>query len=50
MSNTAFRGFGSPEGALVIEDAVERLARLLGNTQPQSSHLLVAGGLVGEVR
>ena len=25
-SNTAFRGFGSPEGALIIEDVIERIA------------------------
>jgi len=26
MSNTAFRGFGSPEGALIIEDAIDKIA------------------------
>ena len=26
VSNTAFRGFGSPEGALIIEDAIENIA------------------------
>ena len=30
VSNTAFRGFGSPEGALVIEDGMEAVARALG--------------------
>ena len=26
VSNTAFRGFGSPEGALIIEDVIEKIA------------------------
>merc|ERR1740128_1609039 len=30
MSNTAFRGFGSPEGALIIEDAIDNIAYTLG--------------------
>ncbi len=30
VSNTAFRGFGGPQGMLVIEDAVDRVARALG--------------------
>lgn len=29
-SNTAFRGFGGPQGMAVIEDAIDRIARLLG--------------------
>lgn len=29
-SNTAFRGFGGPQGMLVIEDALARVARYLG--------------------
>jgi len=29
-SNTAFRGFGGPQGMLVIEDALARIARYLG--------------------
>jgi len=29
VSNTAFRGFGSPEGALIIEDAIEKIANQL---------------------
>lgn len=29
-SNTAFRGFGGPQGMLVIEDAIDRVARSLG--------------------
>ena len=30
VSNTAFRGFGAPEGALIIEDVIEKIARKLG--------------------
>jgi xanthine dehydrogenase/oxidase len=29
VSNTAFRGFGGPEGALIVEDAIERIAEFL---------------------
>ena len=29
-SHTAFRGFGGPQGMLVIEDAIDRVARTLG--------------------
>ncbi len=29
-SNTAFRGFGGPQGMLVIEEAIDRVARTLG--------------------
>src|SRR5881394_2260163 len=29
-SQTAFRGFGGPQGMLVIEDALDRVARTLG--------------------
>jgi xanthine dehydrogenase molybdopterin binding subunit/xanthine dehydrogenase small subunit len=29
VSNTAFRGFGGPQGMLVIEDAIDRIAREL---------------------
>ena len=29
-SNTAFRGFGGPQGMLVIEEIVDRIARRLG--------------------
>ncbi len=31
-SNTAFRGFGGPQGMLVIEEIVDRIARRLGKT------------------
>jgi len=30
VSNTAFRGFGGPQGMLIIEDIVDRVARSLG--------------------
>ena len=30
VSNTAMRGFGSPEGALIIEEGIESVARALG--------------------
>ena len=30
QSNTAFRGFGGPQGVLVVEDAIERGGRALG--------------------
>jgi xanthine dehydrogenase large subunit len=30
QSNTAFRGFGGPQGVVVMEDAIERIARHLG--------------------
>ncbi|UYN94563.1 MAG: xanthine dehydrogenase molybdopterin binding subunit [Enhydrobacter sp.] len=30
QSNTAFRGFGGPQGVVVMEDALDRIARFLG--------------------
>ncbi len=30
VSNTAFRGYGGPQGVLLMEEVVERIARLLG--------------------
>ena len=30
LSNTAFRGFGGPQGVIVVEDAMDRAAHLLG--------------------
>ena len=30
QSNTAFRGFGGPQGVVVMEDAIDRIARYLG--------------------
>ena len=31
QSNTAFRGFGGPQGVVVMEDAIDRIARHLGH-------------------
>jgi xanthine dehydrogenase large subunit len=35
VSNTAFRGFGGPQGVLPMEDAILRIARALGRTPEQ---------------
>jgi xanthine dehydrogenase large subunit len=35
VSNTAFRGFGGPQGVLPMEDAILRIARVLGRTPEQ---------------
>jgi xanthine dehydrogenase large subunit len=35
VSNTAFRGFGGPQGVLVMEDAIGRIAAFLGRTPEQ---------------
>jgi xanthine dehydrogenase large subunit len=32
VSNTAFRGYGGPQGVAVLEDAIEHIARVLGRT------------------
>jgi xanthine dehydrogenase large subunit len=32
VSNTAFRGYGGPQGVMVMEDVIERIARHLGRT------------------
>jgi xanthine dehydrogenase large subunit len=32
VSNTAFRGFGGPQGVVVMEDAIGRIAQALGRT------------------
>jgi xanthine dehydrogenase large subunit len=32
VSNTAFRGFGGPQGVLVMEDVIGRIAHVLGRT------------------
>lgn len=36
VSNTAFRGFGGPQGMLVIEEIIDRIARRLGKS-PESA-------------
>ena len=30
VSNTSYRGFGAPEGAVIIEDVIEKIAAKLG--------------------
>ncbi|MBS0224456.1 MAG: xanthine dehydrogenase molybdopterin binding subunit [Proteobacteria bacterium] len=35
QSNTAFRGFGGPQGVVVMEDAIDRIARHLGRDPDQ---------------
>ena len=35
QSNTAFRGFGGPQGVLVMEDAIDRIAHRLGRDANQ---------------
>ncbi len=35
-SQTAFRGFGGPQGMLVIEDILDRIARTLGSAAATS--------------
>lgn len=39
VSNTAFRGFGGPQGMLIVEDAVERAARSIGMSPEQMRFL-----------
>ena len=34
-SNTAFRGFGGPQGMIVIEEIIDRIARILGKDAKQ---------------
>jgi xanthine dehydrogenase molybdopterin binding subunit/xanthine dehydrogenase small subunit len=38
-SNTAFRGFGGPQGMLVIEEIIDRIARRLGKTPEEIREL-----------
>jgi xanthine dehydrogenase large subunit len=38
-SNTAFRGFGGPQGMAVIENAIDRIARFLHKDAAQIRHL-----------
>ncbi|TCZ58791.1 xanthine dehydrogenase molybdopterin binding subunit [Roseicella aquatilis] len=44
VSNTAFRGFGGPQGALLIEDVVHRVARAAGLPPEQVRERNFAGG------
>jgi xanthine dehydrogenase large subunit len=44
VSNTAFRGFGGPQGVLLMEDVTRRVARALGTTQEVVRERNFAGG------
>jgi xanthine dehydrogenase large subunit len=46
VSNTAFRGFGGPQGALLMEDVVHRVASAVGRTpeEVRARNFLGAGG------
>ncbi|MFC7736746.1 xanthine dehydrogenase molybdopterin binding subunit [Roseomonas sp. GCM10028921] len=44
VSNTAFRGFGGPQGVLLMEDVTHRVARALGLTQEAVRERNLAGG------
>ncbi|MDP9095097.1 MAG: molybdopterin-dependent oxidoreductase, partial [Pseudomonadota bacterium] len=44
VSNTAFRGFGGPQGVLLMEDVVHRIARVLGSTPESVRAHNFAGG------
>ena len=44
VSNTAFRGFGGPQGVLLMEDVTRRVARHLGTSQEAVRERNLAGG------
>ncbi|MFH5926625.1 xanthine dehydrogenase molybdopterin binding subunit [Roseomonas xinghualingensis] len=44
VSNTAFRGFGGPQGVLLMEDVTRRIADALGATQEAVRDRNLAGG------
>jgi xanthine dehydrogenase large subunit len=44
VSNTAFRGFGGPQGVLLMEDALHRVARAVGRTPEDVRDTNLAGG------
>ncbi|SKA13221.1 xanthine dehydrogenase, molybdenum binding subunit apoprotein [Enhydrobacter aerosaccus] len=44
QSNTAFRGFGGPQGVVVMEDALDRIARRLGRDPDAVRALNFYGG------
>ena len=47
VSNTAFRGFGGPQGVLLMEDVTRRVAAALGTTQEAVRERNFAGGANG---
>jgi xanthine dehydrogenase large subunit len=49
QSNTAFRGFGGPQGVLVMEDAIDRIAHRLGRdaNEVRALNFYGAGGKGG---
>ncbi len=50
QSNTAFRGFGGPQGVLVMEDAIDRIAHRLGRdaNEVRALNFYGAGGEGGD--
>ena len=44
VSNTAFRGFGGPQGMLVMEDAIQRIAAQLGRSPEAVREVNYYGG------
>jgi xanthine dehydrogenase large subunit len=44
VSNTAFRGFGGPQGVLLMEDVTRHVARALGTSQEAVRERNLAGG------
>jgi len=49
VSNTAFRGFGGPQGVLLMEDVTRGVAEALGTTQEAVRERNLAGGTNGAV-
>jgi xanthine dehydrogenase large subunit len=50
QSNTAFRGFGGPQGAIAIEYAIDEIARKLGRDALDVRRINFYGDSVGSVR
>ncbi|MFC0409879.1 xanthine dehydrogenase molybdopterin binding subunit [Roseomonas elaeocarpi] len=48
VSNTAFRGFGGPQGVLLAEDVVREVARAVGTTPEAVRERNFAGGANGD--
>lgn len=49
VSNTAFRGYGSPQAVVVMEDVVEQVARALGRTEEEIRARNFYGEAAGQV-